>query len=423
MPAQPAALAAVLILVATILLIARRPWGLGEGLAAALGALAMIAAGWATPVDVGQAVQATAGILLFLLGMMVVAAVVDEAGFFDWAADWAIRASGGRGRLLYVYLYLLGAAITVFLSLDVTAIVFTPIVCASALRLRLTPAPFVFASAFVANTASLTLPVSNLTNMLVYDLLRIDFWSFVRYMAIPNLAALAVNLAIFLALFWSDIPAHFDAPDPTRLGDRRGFLVAAGIGLGAVVVVLVVAGFAGWPLYGVALLGGLALAILGIASGRVRPAVIGRGIAWQVPIFVVGMYVVVLGADRAVLAPLLGDLLRLGADRPELGVMLLAFGTGLGANLVNNIPMSLVAISGLRSLSGSHELLSFATIIGTNLGPNVTVFGSLATMLVLSAARQRGIEITPGQFLRVGLLTTPPMIAVAALLLLAGGPA
>lgn len=424
MSVQFGGLDAVLILAVTILLIAARPRGLGEGLAAAFGAVLMIAAGRATPADVGMAAQATERILLFLLGMMVVSAVVDEAGFFDWAAHAAIRASGGRGRLLYVYLYLLGAAITIFLSLDVTAIVFTPIVCASALRLRLKPAPFVFASAFVANTASLTLPVSNLTNMLVYDLLGIDFWSFVRYMAVPNLAALAVNLGIFLALFWSDIPDRFDVPkSPTRSGAERRFLVAAGVGLGAVVVSLVIAGFAGWPLHEAALVGGLGLAALGLGSGRVRPSTIRRGIAWQLPLFVIGMYVVVLGADRAVLGPLWGELLRLGAAQPTLGVVALAFGTGLGANLVNNIPMSLVAITALQSLPGPRELLSFAAVIGTNLGPNVSVFGSLATMLVLTAARQRGIRITPGEYFRVGLLTTPPMIAAAVLLLVVGGPA
>ena len=412
-------LAAVLILVGTILLIAFRPFGLREGIVAIVGGGFMIVAGWATLVDVWQTAQATSGIMLFLIGMMIVATVVDEAGFFDWVAGWAIRASRGRGRLLYVYLYLLGAVITIFLSLDVTAIIFTPIVCASVLRLRLKAAPFVFASAFVANTASLTLPVSNLTNMLVYGLLGIDFWSFVRYMALPNLAALAVNLVIFLAVFRADIPDTFNHTELNKRESNQRFLLVGGVGLTVVVVALLVAGFVGWPLYAVALIGAATLALVGLIFRQVSLATIMRGVAWQLPLFVVGMYVVVIGANRAVLAPLWGDLLRTSAAQPGLGVILLAFVTGVGSNLVNNIPMSLVAITALSTSTASRQLLSFASVIGTNLGPNVTVFGSLATMLVLTTARRYGVQITPRQYLRIGLLTTPPMIAVACLSLLA----
>ncbi len=413
------AVVAILILTGTIFLIAWRPRGMREGVAASIGAALMIGAGWATPVDVWQTVQSTGRIMVFLVAMMVIATVADEAGFFDWTATWAVRMSQGHGRRLYVYLYLLGAVITLFLSLDVTAIIFTPIVCASALRLRLKPGPFVFASAFVANTASLALPVSNLTNMLVYDLLGIDFWSFVRYMALPNLAALAVNLGVFLVLFRGDIRGRFVQGAPIRAEGSRRFLKVAGTGMGLVVLALLAAGFLGWPLYAVALAGALALAAAGLLGRQVSVGTLRRGVAWQLPLFVVGMYVVITGANRAALAPLWNGLLRISAEQPDIGVVLLAFGTGIGSNLVNNIPMSMVAITALKSAPGPSELLSFATVIGTNLGPNVTVFGSLATMLVLSTARKYGIEISAGQYLRVGLLTTPLMLVTASTLLLA----
>jgi len=413
-------LVSVLILVGTILLIALRPASIREGVAASVGAAFMIATGWATLADVWRTVQLTSSILLFLMGMMVIATVVDRAGFFDWAAGQAIRASRGHGWMLYVYLYLLGAVVTLFLSLDVTAIIFTPIVCAAAARLRLNPVPFAFAAAFVANTASLALPVSNLTNMLVYDLLGVDFWSFVRHMALPNLAALVVNLVVFLCLFRSDIPARFHQVDWLQTRVSGWFPICASLGLAVIVGGLLTAGFLGWPLYTVALAGAAAMAGIGLAAGQISTSTLSRGIAWQLPPFVIGMYVVVLGVDRAVLAPLWGSLLASIAAQPLVGLPLLAFATGLGANIVNNIPMSLVAITALGSVAGVRDQLAFATIIGTNLGPNVTVFGSLATMLVLTVARQRGIEITPGEYLRVGLVTTPLMIAAASLVLLAG---
>lgn len=406
----------IAILLGTIILIAWRPGWLREGVVASLGAGLMILGGWATLDDVGQTVTATGGIICFLLSMMVVAAVADRAGFFDWAAHRAICLSGGRGRVLYVVLYLLGAIITLFLSLDVTAIVFTPIVCALAVRLRVNPVPFVFASAFVANTASLMLPVSNLTNMLVCDLLGMDFWRFVGHMALPQILALAVNLGIFLVIFRRDIPTRFERGASSRQTHDGAFLRAAQIGLAVVIVGLLLAGFVGWPLYAVALAGCVGFVALGLLSGNVTVPQLARGVAWQLPFFVVGMYMVVLGVNRASLGPLWSDLVSLGVTPP--GVVLLAFVTALGSNLVNNIPMSLVSITALHGTAGAHDVPAFATVLGTNLGPNVTIFGSLATMLVLSAARQRGVDISAGRYLKIGLVTTPPMIVVATIGLL-----
>jgi len=414
---------AVVILAGTVVLIAWRPLGLREGLAATLGASLMIVAGLAGLADVGQAARDTAGIMVFLVGMMIVATVADEAGFFEWVAAGAIRSAKGRGRLLYVYLYLLGAMITLFLSLDVTAIIFTPIVCALALRLRLKPLPFVLSSAFVANSASLVLPVSNLTNMLVYDLLGIDFWAFVRHLVLPNLVALGINLGVFLLLFRKQIPRLYSMEKQAEPEVNQQFRVVAGLGLGLVVVGLLIAGFAGWPLWTVAVLGAVGLSGIGLWWGQIDVGTLRRGIAWQLPFFVVGMYVVVAAVNRVALSALWTDLLSTCQAHQGVGALVLAFGTGAGANLVNNLPMSLVAIGALKTLGAGHDVLSFAALIGTNLGPNVTVFGSLATMLILQSARRRGIQVSAGEYLRIGVLTTPPMILAATLVLVVNAPA
>jgi arsenical pump membrane protein len=410
----------LVVLVATILVLVLRPRGVNEGLAAMAGAAAVLLLGTATLADVGHGASETAGILVFLIAMMIVAIVAEEAGCFDWAAGQAVALSRGSGRLLFLNLYVLGALVTVFLSLDVTAIMIAPIVCALVRRARLSPLPFVMACAFVANTASLFLPVSNLTNMLVYSLLHVPFWAFVRLMTLPNLAAMAVNLVVFFVIFRKLIPARFvepDAgntsrPDPVRL-------TVAGVGLATVVVGLIVFGGLGLPLWIPAVVGAAILTPIALVRQDVRAERLLDGVAWSLPMFVIGMYTVITAAGRAGLADVWHALLPTSSNATSLsGLLAIAFSAAAGANLFNNIPMSLVVIASLSSASATNALASaFASLIGTNIGPNVTVFGSLATILVLHAARRNRIDVSSVQYLKIGLLTVPLMIVASTMIL------
>jgi arsenical pump membrane protein len=398
---------------------------LNEGIAAVAGALAVLLLGTATPADVWRGLTETAGVLVFLLAMMVVATVVEQAGCFEWAAFRAVLLSRRSGRRLFVNLYLLGALVTLFLSLDVTAIMVAPLVCALVRRVRLAPLPFVLACAYVANTASLALPISNLTNMLVYSLLPIPFWAFARLMTLPNLAAMAVNLAAFFALFGRQIPAHFDLPsspdDPAgSVGPRdTARLRTAAIGLGLVVVGLLAFGALGWPLYLPAVVGAAALVAVGHLRREITIRRVAAGVAWPLPLFVIGMYTVVAAAGRVGLSAAWTGLLTGATTSPSLDNLLaVAFGTAVGANLVNNLPMALVVIAGLRDATGPlTPAPAFASLIGTNVGPNVTFFGSLANLLVLSAARRYGIPVPTGAYLLTGLVTVPLMLLAATLVL------
>jgi arsenical pump membrane protein len=409
-----------LVLLGTVALVVRRPPRLNEGGAATLGTVAVLLLGTATPGDVWRGAVDTAGILIFLIAMMLVATVAEEAGWFDWAAERAVVLSGGRRWLLFLNLYLFGAIVTLFLSLDVTAIMVAPIVCALVRRARLDPLPFVLACAYVANNASLFLPVSNLTNMLVYSLLGIPFWSFVRLMTLPNLAAMLTNVGLFFVLFRQDLRGRFALPaddaSKARIGPAQK---VAGLGLIAVVVGLVIFGALGLPLWIPALVGALVLAPLSLVRRDITTRRLVAGVAWPLPFFVIGMDAVVVAADRAGLGAVWGSLLPPAGEATSLGRLLIVpFGTALGANLVNNLPMALVAITGLTGRTGPEQVApAFASLIGTNVGPNVTVFGSLATMLVLQAARRYGIEVRSRTYLVVGLLTTPPMIVAATTVL------
>jgi arsenical pump membrane protein len=412
------------VLIATVVLVIWPPRPLNEGIVALLGAACVLVLGTATFADVWRAISDTAGILVFLVAMMVVAVIAEEAGCFDWAAHRAVTLSRGHGRLLFLNLYLLGALVTIFLSLDVTAIMIAPIVCALLRRSRLSPLPFVLGCAYVANTASLFLPMSNLTNMLVYSLLQVPFWAFVRLMTLPNLAAMLVNLLVFFARFRRQIPSRLiavddDAQSPVPASKDRSNLGLTALGLALVVGALLLAGALGLPLYLPALVGALVMGGAAVAAGRVRPRRLAAGIAWPLPLFVVGMYTVVVATNRVGLAAPWQALLTFAGSPPSLvGLIAVAFGTALGANLVNNLPMSLVAITGLGRIGNSGgTALAFASLIGTNVGPNVTIFGSLATMLVLQAARRNGIRVSPIDYLMVGLLTTPLMLLAATLTL------
>jgi arsenical pump membrane protein len=391
----------------TLALMFARPRDLNEAVSAGIGALLMLLLRLATPQDVLDVLGETANVLLFLLGMMIVTCVAERSGVFDALAGAAARTARGSGRLLLVNVFVLGALITAFLSLDVTVIVLTPIVYAVTVRLDIDPVPYLFACAFVANTASLFLPVSNLTNILMYDLLHLSFARFVATMFLPNLAALAVNIGIFFVLFRSRIAARFAARP--ALSDRPPGFVAASIGLAAVLIALLVFGLRALPLAIPALVGALALGGYALARRTATSRVLAESVAWPLFPFVIAMFVIIRGVERAWL-PHLGGL-PTGSDLPTL--LGIAFGTALGANLINNIPMVAAMIRLLQAATPIPVPAAFATLIGTNIGPSIITFGSLATMLWLSLVRTRGLDVSARSYLRVGLLTTPPMLLAA----------
>jgi arsenical pump membrane protein len=421
------------VLALTLLLVYWRPGGLSEAAAALIGAGAALGGGWARVADVGAGLRDTASVMAFLMAMTLLAGLADTAGVFRWAAGWTLLTARGRGWLLFVNVYLLGALVTLLLSLDVTAVVLTPLVCAIVVRLRVDARPFILACAFVANTASLALPVSNLTNIMVYELLGVRFWDFLRYLALPNIAALAVNLGLFLCLFWGRLPGRLDV---TALG-RHG-LPAAGFfrwSLGtlvATVVLLFVAGTRGWSFWPVAVPPALGLAGVALARRWAHPRDVLHSGAGGLPPFVVGMYVVVAAVYRAAQPAVERLPATLGALPGPWPLVASVGATAIGANVVNNLPLALATITFLRTvpadaLAGGGSLrpmLAYGALLGLNVGPNLTVQGSLATMLCLSIARRQGIAVSPLSFLRVGILVAPAMLGAATLvlwLLLRGG--
>jgi arsenical pump membrane protein len=399
----------------TLAAIVARPRGLGEAWAAAAGALAMLLLGAVAPGDLLAIGRETADILLFLLGMMVLTWLGEQAGVFDRLADDVARLARGSGLALFGLVFLLAAGVTALLSLDVTVLILTPIVYALTTRRRLDAVPFMFACTFVANTGSLLLPISNLTNLLVYDRFGLGFGAFASRMWLPNLVAVAANLGVFLWLFRDRLPRHF-ADDAATLPRADWWTRAAAVAIGLTLAGLIVSGLAHRSLSWPALAGGGLLLAAGLAGRRVAISETMHAVSWPLFVFVVGMFIVVRGFEQIWLARLTVTLPR--APLPALLVAVLA--NAIGSNVVNNVPMTLLSLPFIaRARVGDpvREVLAYGTLLGANIGPTLTTYGSLATMLWLALIRKRGLDVSTVEYLRVALIATPVTLAAATLAL------
>ncbi len=407
--------ASTAIFVVTLALALTRPREVHEAYWTCLGATAMIALRLVTPVDVAQVLSAAKAPLLFLLALLVLSALLECSGFFEWAAAHAARRARGDGRALYRNVFLLGAAITAVLSLDTTAVILTPLVLAFVKRLRLSARPYIFACAFVANTASLLLPISNLTNLLFAGTFGLRAAPFAARMALPQVAALAVTYGLCRFLFRAQLPATFEAallPAPSTVVVDRPYFRAAVAGLALVCVGYFVAPVFGLEPYVPAFGVSVVLAAYGLRRRCVPVRQLVASIHWAVFPFVVGLFVLVRGIENLGLARWAVGAMDGVADRHFVGLAVVVIATAGASNVVNNLPAALMSRGILLPL-GAPGPLVYGALLGTNIGPNVVVFGSLATILVLAQARQQGERVTSLDFMRVGLVVTPFALAAA----------
>lgn len=418
---------AVAIFLLTLTLVLARPRGLDNGLAATLGAGLALVAGVVSWADVRHVVGIVWNATLALIGIIVISVLLDQAGFFRWAALHLARWAGGDGRRLLIYIILLGAFVSTFFTNDSTVLILTPIVYELLKALGITgrgALPYLMACGFIADAMSIPLSVSNLTNIIAADFFDLSFARFAGLMLLPAAATLAASLAALLWYYRRETPATCDSSalaDPRLAVDDR-FLFLTGI---AVLLGMVVFFFAGHRL-GVpasAVMGtGAALLLLATRVNRVvQPWRVLRRAPWGVVVFSLGMYLVVFGMGKAGLtaasARLLGWLAGHGA---------LAAVTGTGAlvavfsSLMNNLPGIMVgalAVAAAPVAGNLREGMILASVIGSDIGPKLTPIGSLATLIWLHLLRLKGVAISPREYLRMGLAVTPPVLAVALLAL------
>lgn len=408
----------LLVFSATILLVLIRPRGWNEAWWAAGGALLMLAGRLETPRQAWRATRAGQDALLFLLALLLLSALLARSGFFEWAAIQAARLARGDARRLYRNTFLLGALVTAALSLDTTAVILTPVVLAFVGRLRLPARPYVFACALVANAASLPLPISNLTNLLLAGPFRLGFGGFFLRMLLPQCAALLVVYILCRRLFRADLPAVFapdDLPDPHSVVPHAGYFRASVGGLGLVLAGYFFAPLAHVPAYAVAFAACLVLSVWGWRAERVGWTLLGE-ISWPVFPFVAGLLVLLGGVEALGVTGWIASWVGRLTSGSLAGMGVVAGGAGLASNLVNNVPAALLARGALVNAHAGPPFV-YAVLLGTDIGPTLTLSGSLATLLVLTVARKSGAALSGSEFLRVGLLVTPAALAVALLTL------
>ncbi len=415
-------LLALAIFVATIALVIWQPKGLGIGWSAMGGAVIALLVGVVSLSDVpvvwGIVWNATAT----FVAIITVSLLLDEAGFFEWAALYVARWGRGHGRRLFVLIVLLGAAVSALFANDGAALILTPIVIAMLRALgykdKATLA-FVMAAGFIADTASLPLIVSNLVNIVSADFFRIGFADYASVMVPVDLASIAATLVALLLFFRRDIPASYDVAQLRAPGDA--IRDHATFKAGWVVLALLLAGFfllepLGVPVSAVAAAGAVLLLVIAARGHVIETRKVLAGAPWQVVIFSLGMYLVVYALRNAGLTDHLAGLLDRTAQG---GVWGAAFGTGIIAALLssvmNNMPTVLV---GALSIDATHatgavkEAMIYANVIGCDLGPKITPIGSLATLLWLHVLGQKVIRIGWGYYFKVGATLTIPVLLV-----------
>lgn len=413
----------LLILGITIALVMLRPGKVLSTYGAVAGAIAVFVIGLVTPAQTLQILRENAAVLLLLAGLLMVAAAAGKAGFFDWCAWLTWKAAGQNGRRLFLATIVLSALTTVFFSLDTTAVILTSVIYITAVKLRLDPVPFLYATIFTANTASLLLPVSNLTNLLLVGQLHLSFSHYVKLLAIPGTVAVISSGVLLYLYFRRRILPKFDAELANCLqpeGKPESFFRLARITVLLTLVLFTALSLADWPLYPVALVAAAFLWGAGIWYRELRPSELIAGVPWQLFFFVFGLEMVVSGVENTGFVVPIGRLMStLVQHSLWSGLLSTVFGWAVASNLVNNIPAAVLAIAALKTLGGTTPrfLLDSAVLVGCNLGPNLTLSGSLATMLWLMVVRRQGRELPAAEFFRVGIFVTPLVLIFTALAL------
>jgi len=406
----------------TLVLVIWQPGGLSIGWSASIGAVLALGTGVIHIADIPVVWNIVWNATAAFIAVIIISLLLDESGFFEWAALHVSRWGNGRGRLLFTWIVLLGAAVAALFANDGAALILTPIVIAMLLALGFsqgTTLAFVMAAGFIADTASLPLIVSNLVNIVSADFFGLGFTQYASVMIPVDAAAIAATLVMLHLFFRRDIPATYDVSllktpasaikDPATF--RAGWIV-----LLLLLVVFFVLEPLGIPVSAIAAAGAVVLFVVAKRGHAINTGKVLRGAPWQIVIFSLGMYLVVYGLRNAGLTEYLSGVLNLLADK---GLWAATFGTGFLtaflSSVMNNMPTVLIgalSIDGSTATGVGKEAMIYANVIGCDLGPKITPIGSLATLLWLHVLARKNIKITWGYYFRTGIVMTVPVLFV-----------
>lgn len=404
------------------MLVIWQPRGLGIGWSAVLGAVVALLSGIVHPGDIPAVWQIVWNATATFIAIIIISLLLDEAGYFEWAALHIARWGGGRGRMLFALIVLLGASVSALFANDGAALILTPIVMAMLLALEFSPAAtlaFVMAAGFIADVASLPLIISNLVNIVSADFFKIGFKDYASIMIPVNLVAIITALAVLLLYFRQSIPARYDVNQLKQPNEAIRDLTTFRTGWAVLVLVLV--GFFGLeplgvPISAVASAGALLLFAVAARGHVISTRRVLLEAPWQIVIFSLGMYLVVYGLRNEGLTNHIARLLDYFAQG---GIWGAAFGTGiltaLLSSIMNNMPTVLVGALSIDATNATgvvKDAMIYANVIGCDLGPKLTPIGSLATLLWLHVLVRKGMRITWGYYFKVGAVLTMPVLLV-----------
>lgn len=413
---------AIAVFIFTLTLVIWQPRGLGIGWSTSIGAIIALLLGVVQisdiPVVWGIVWNATATFIAIIITSL----ILDEAGFFDWAALHVARWGGGNGRVLFALIILLGAIVAALFANDGAALILTPIVMAMLVALGFSTTAilaFVMAAGFIADTASLPLVVSNLVNIVSADFFNISFRQYAKVMVPVTLISVVSSLIVLLLYFRKDIPRHYDASQLRKpneaIRDRATFRA------GLIVLPLLLIGFFGLepldvPVSAVAATGALILYLVAGRGHIINTRAVLANAPWAIVVFSVGMYLVVYGLRNAGLTDYLAYLLSILSEH---GIFIATLGTGLLSaflsSVMNNMPTVLIGALSIESsqvTNAAKEAMIYANVIGNDLGPKFTPIGSLATLLWLHVLQKKGVVISWGYYFKVGVVLTLPVLLI-----------
>jgi arsenical pump membrane protein len=353
----------------------------------------------------GHAIAKGTDVYLFLAGMMLLSELARENGVFDWIASISITHSRNSARRLFLLLYLSGVAVTICLSNDATAIVLTPAVLASVRRARINPLPYIFACAMIANAASFVLPISNPANLVVFHNGMPPLSRWLAAFLLPSLLSIVVTYIVLRLYFRRDLTSAVDASSDHVTLTANGKLILTGLAL--VVAVLLTTSALGKDLGLPTFIAAVVIAIILLIRTRSSPVPILKQISWSTIALVAALFILVEAVESiGALTSTQHALVAAQHLAAPLAALAVGFTVAIANNLINNLPLGLIAANTL-TLTHTQGLLRDITLIAIDLGPNLSVTGSLATILWLLALRREGLNVTFFDFLKAGLLVMP----------------
>lgn len=404
----------------TLIVVIWQPRGLQIGTTAMIGALIALLIGVVNLNDVWVVTSIVWDATLAFIGIIILSMVLDDIGFFEWCAIHMAKLSGGNGHLMFVYSLLLGSFVSALCANDGAALILTPILLAKMRILKLnakTILAFLLAGGFISDSASLPFVFSNLTNIVTANYFKIGFTQYSATMAYPYVISTMVSIVILWLMVRKDIPNRVDThllKEPHTVLKNQTLFRFSWFFIGVLLLGYFIGDAYHIPISVFALGGALLFLAIASAMKTTHARTIIKTAPWQVVWFSIGLYIVVYGLKNAGLTDYLASILKmLYAQGDTIAIVGTGFIAAILSAVMNNMPTVMIMDIALSDIP--HSALAYANIIGCNLGPKMTPFGSLATLLWLHVLSQKGIKIGFLEYSKFGLIVTPPVLLIVLL--------